>query len=204
MNLSDNEIIKIAYEGEHLALSKCGRLDQSSIVNKNISHLTFLEESVVSRKITVKKDIYILLVDLKANKDTRKIMNCFNNALPFPKNEQDLLVHNVIGINNKRLVDISCESIENGNIEKLGYAFNEFQLLMDQVSAICDELKAPILHKVLSDKYIKPLIYGGKGTGSGGDGTAMLLCKNKNVALDINEYLKVKYDMDSFLVHIKK
>ncbi len=39
------------------------------------------------------------------------------------------------------------------------------------------QLTAPVLHKVLALEALQPLIWGGKGVGSQGDGTAQLLCK---------------------------
>jgi UTP-glucose-1-phosphate uridylyltransferase len=40
------------------------------------------------------------------------------------------------------------------------------------------QLTAPVLHKLLAYAPIQPLIHGGKGVGSGGDGTAQLLAKD--------------------------
>jgi galactokinase len=42
-----------------------------------------------------------------------------------------------------------------------------------------EQLEAPVLHSVLSMEEIKPFVYGGKGVGSGGDGTAQFVCKTK-------------------------
>jgi galactokinase len=53
------------------------------------------------------------------------------------------------------------------------YYFDEY------LGVASEELNAPVLHGVLSMKEIAPFIYGGKGVGSGGDGTAQLICKSK-------------------------
>lgn len=39
------------------------------------------------------------------------------------------------------------------------------------------QLTAPVLHRLLSHAPLQPLVWGGKGVGSQGDGTAQLLCK---------------------------
>ena len=203
LNLSKEEIMDIAYKGEHLALSKCGRLDQTSIVNEGVSFITFYENEAKAQKINVKTNINILVVDLNSKKDTRKIMNCFNNALPFARYKNDILVHDVIGINNKNLVTNSIKAIETGDLYLLGTCFTKFQGLMDKVSIICDELKAPVLHSVLEDEYVQKLTYGGKGTGSGGDGSAIFVCKDKDSEELLEEYFKLKYKMHSFGICIK-
>ena len=41
------------------------------------------------------------------------------------------------------------------------------------------QLTAPVLHKVLGLPELQPLVWGGKGVGSQGDGTAQLLCKGE-------------------------
>ena len=41
------------------------------------------------------------------------------------------------------------------------------------------QLTAPMLHKVLGLPELQPLVWGGKGVGSQGDGTAQLLCKGE-------------------------
>ena len=44
----------------------------------------------------------------------------------------------------------------------------------------CPELKSPVLHKLLSEPSIQPYIYGGKGVGSQGDGTAQLIARDRH------------------------
>ncbi len=47
------------------------------------------------------------------------------------------------------------------------------------IPACMSELTSPVLHKVLKLESIKPFIWGGKGVGSQGDGSAQFLCKSK-------------------------
>jgi UTP-glucose-1-phosphate uridylyltransferase len=58
---------------------------------------------------------------------------------------------------------------------------SEAQVLFDKYAtpACPEELTSPVLHQVLSHKALEPHIYGGKGVGSQGDGTAQFLCRSK-------------------------
>jgi len=204
LNLTDEEIKKVAYEGEHLANSKCGMLDQTSILSNDIMHITFYNNNTKTEKVKVKKNINILIVDLNGKKKKKKILKVFNEALPFIKNNNDKLIHNVIGKRNKRLVEKSVKAIENGNIKKLGKYFLESQKNIDKVAVICEELVAPLLHKILKDRYIKKYSYGGKGTGSGGDGSLILISKNEEANDKMYKYIRQKYKMKVFKLTIQK
>lgn len=52
-----------------------------------------------------------------------------------------------------------------------------------QINFPLQELTAPKLHRVLQHPKIQPLIYGGKGVGSQGDGAAQLIAKSKDDAV---------------------
>lgn len=197
LKLSDQEIKNIAYQGEHLAQSQCGKLDQESIENKVISHIIFEKDEVHSEELFVKEKVFILVVDLNGNKNTKAIMDCFNAALPFAQKEEEKAIHDIIGSKNKELVEMAIEGLKNGNLEQLGKALNQAQDLMDRASGLCSELKAPILHQLLQDKQIKDFIYGGKSSGSGGDGTAVLICKNEQKQQELAKYIENKFDMKS-------
>lgn len=198
LNLSKEDIVRCAYEGEHLALSQCGMLDQSTIINNGISKLTFHHNKVESEKINVLKPINFVIVDLKASKDTRKIMTSFNNCFPFAKNEEQKTVHELMGVQNKNLVSEAKQAIETGDSENLGKVFWRIQKLMDKTAVVCNELEAPVLHSVLEDEKVKSLTYGGKGTGSGGDGSALLVAKNVEAQKELVEYLNQERKMDAF------
>ena len=66
-----------------------------------------------------------------------------------------------------------------GDVQELGRVMSEAQLQFDAAAApLCpSQLTAPALHACLSHPALQPLIFGGKGIGSQGDGTAQLLCK---------------------------
>ena len=204
LNLSNDDIVNIAYNGEHLAGSKCGMLDQNSIMNPGLSHLTFFEERTEVIPLDIGADIDILIVDLNSKKNTRKIMDFYNNAMSFPQELDNKKVYDFFKNDNHKLVKYAMNSIKRGDLRGLGKSFNKFQECIDVFGNYCDELKAPVLHSILCDEYIKENTHGGKGTGSGGDGSAMLVCKDSNSSSSLNKYIKEKYNMDTTEVHIKK
>eukprot|EP00798_Chlamydomonas_sp_ICE-L_P010078 gene10078-7975_t len=57
------------------------------------------------------------------------------------------------------------------------------------------QLTAPILHKLLNFPPIQPLIWGGKGVGSQGDGTAQLLCKGPEEQSKVFELCEAELGM---------
>lgn len=203
LNLTDSDIEKIAYEGEHLAKSKCGYLDQRSIMNNDICHLIFKQNCVESIPISVKKDVNILIVDLNQKKDTKKIMDFFNNALRHKKNFNNKLVYEILGEKNKFFIEAAINSLENGNLENFGKILTDYQKSIDKLGEYCDELKAPTLHKLFSDTKINKLTYGYKGVGSGGDGSALLICKGKATQEELLKYIKKTYNMNSIKFCIK-
>lgn len=52
------------------------------------------------------------------------------------------------------------------------------------------QLASPVLHRVLAHPPIQPLIHGGKGVGSQGDGTAQLLCRDAASQATVCEILE--------------
>ena len=204
LNLSEHEIKEIAYEGEHLAGSKCGRLDQETVTKEGLVKITFYEDHAESEEIFVKEEINIVVADLNSKKNTSKIMKDFNSCFPYAKDKKQKTVHDMVGIKNLKLVNKAAKYIQTGNKKKLGKIFNKIQKLIDRTYVVCDELKAPKLHEVLKDKTIQKLSYGGKGIGSGGDGAVQVLAKDKKTQKELLKYFKEKLKMEAFEINIKK
>lgn len=202
LNLTTEEEKELAYEGEHLAGSKCGRLDQICASGKKLHKITFFKDYATTEEIKVKEPLNMVIADLNAYKDTKKIMKDLNKCFPFPHNEKEKVVHEMLGVKNKELVEEAKQCIENGDKERLGAVLNESQKLIDKASIICDELEAKVLHKVLEDETIKQYSYGGKGIGSGGDGAVQILAKDKQTQNLLVEYFKNDLKMDAFEVDL--
>ena len=124
-------------------------------------------------------------------------MNAFNRALPYPKDESDKLLLNIIGNKNVELVEKAVYALETGDLKLFGNCLNEAQKLYAAAKDACPEYKMPIFYSVISDSSIQKLSFGGKSVGSGGDGSLLLICKDENSQKSLKNYIKEKYQMDS-------
>jgi UTP-glucose-1-phosphate uridylyltransferase len=81
---------------------------------------------------------------------------------------------------NKRIVNQAVEALEAADARRIGEIMVEAQGWFDRyaVPACPEELTAPLLHRVLNYEPIKPHIWGGKGVGSQGDGTAQFIARS--------------------------
>jgi UTP-glucose-1-phosphate uridylyltransferase/mevalonate kinase len=172
--------MELAYQGEITTPSRCGRMDQGCAFGSRPVLMTFDGDRVDTDELTVTEDMYFVVVDLKAQKNTMEILNRLNRCFPVPENEMEANVQKLLGPINKRIVHKAVDALETGNTKELGKLLVESQDYFDRYAAPVypEELTAPILHKVLNYPPLKPHIYGGKGVGSQGDGTAQFLAKS--------------------------
>ena len=87
----------------------------------------------------------------------------------------------LLGPINKRIVDQAIDALQKTDGERLGGLMVEAQAFFDRYAApACpEELTAPELHRVLDYEPLKPHIWGGKGVGSQGDGTAQFIARSQ-------------------------
>jgi hypothetical protein len=73
------------------------------------------------------------------------------------------------------------------------------QALFDEkVAPLCpEELAAPALHASLNDPDIQKWAYGGKGVGSGGDGSVQFVAKDESSQRRLAQYLRAE-GMEAF------
>jgi UTP-glucose-1-phosphate uridylyltransferase/mevalonate kinase len=173
--------MEFAYLGEITTPSRCGRLDQGCAYGNRPVVMTFDSDRIEVKELNTARDLNYVIVDLQAGKDTKEILSKLNHCYPFAETEIQKNVQNYLGPVNRRIVQDAADAISNGDAEKLGGLMNEAQEYFDAacIPACSSQLKAPVLHKVLSYPALKPYIYGGKGVGSQGDGTAQFLARNK-------------------------
>jgi UTP-glucose-1-phosphate uridylyltransferase/galactokinase len=183
--------MEIAYRGEILTPSRCGRMDQACAYGQKPVLMTFDGDSIEVEQIKVAKSMYWVFADLKKGKNTRKILSDLNKCYPFAQNERDENVQNALGCLNQRVVKDVVRAFEEGNVQRVGELMNEAQDIFDKMimPASPDELKAPVLHSVLNDSRVKELVWGCKGVGSHGDGTVQFLAKGKQEQKDLIDYL---------------
>lgn len=77
MNLSNQEIMEIAYQGEISTGSKCGRMDQVCVYGSNqLCFMTFHQNALPkTQPIKAQLDLFFVIVDLGSEKDTVEILN---------------------------------------------------------------------------------------------------------------------------------
>ena len=177
LKLSTRGEMDIAYKGEVLTPSRCGRMDQACAFSNPVL-MSFDGDFVDVEELKVGKEMNFIVVDLKGQKDTKKILHELNKSYPFAQSEEDRRVQRYLGEINKGIVCSATGAIEQGDIEEVGKLMRFAQKKFDEcLMERCSELKALKLHKVLEYEKIQELVYGGKGVGSQGDGCAQLLCR---------------------------
>ena len=191
LNLNTMGEMNIAYVGELRTASRCGRLDQACAFGVKPNLMTFDGDEVEVKALNVKRHLYWVFADLCAEKDTIKILRDLNRGYPFASNELEEREHSALGKENQRIIRSAVDFMAQGDVKALGQLMHEAQSLFDTaVAPICpEELMSPKLHGVLGDPFIKPLVYGGKGVGSQGDGSVQFLAKDQDSQRKLVDYL---------------
>jgi UTP-glucose-1-phosphate uridylyltransferase/mevalonate kinase len=174
--------MEIAYQGEITTPSRCGRMDQGCAFGNRPVLMVFDGERLDTIELNVADDLYFVIVDLQAHKDTMEILARLNRSYPFPESEIEEGVQRLLGSINKRIVNQAVDLLQQGDTHKLGALMVEAQEFFDRyaIPACPEELTAPVLHRVLSYEPLKPHIWGGKGVGSQGDGTGQFLARSRD------------------------
>ena len=181
LNLFPNELMELSYLGERLTGSQCGRMDQACIYG-NVPVLLVFEKGkdVRIEPIFARKDIFLFYVDLAGKKDTVKVLQDLNNA--FLKDEA---LQDALGDLNEKVIRQAFQMIQAGRAEDLGVLMGHAQRLFDESVANHSEgLEALLLHEVLTFSDIEPHVFGGKGVGSQGDGTAQFVARSEADCLE--------------------
>jgi UTP-glucose-1-phosphate uridylyltransferase/mevalonate kinase len=182
--------MELAYLGEITTPSRCGRMDQGCAFGDRPVLMTFDGDRLDTQELQVSGDLHFVIVDLQAHKNTMEILNRLNRCYPFPENELERGVQQLFGPLNQQIVSQSVNALKHADAQELGNLMIKAQNLFDQyaVPACPEELSAPILHRVLNYPPLKPHIWGGKGVGSQGDGTAQFITRSKEdqkIVIDI-------------------
>jgi len=181
LKLTTRGEMELAYQGEITTPSRCGRMDQGCAFGNRPVLMTFDADRLETKELQVHEPMYFVIVDLQAKKDTMEILNRLNRCYPFAENEVERGVQELLGPINKRIVSQAVEAMNHSNPEQLGKLLTEAQAFFDRYAApACpEELTSPVLHRVLNYKAFEPHIWGGKGVGSQGDGTAQFICRTE-------------------------
>lgn len=173
--------MELAYMGEITTPSRCGRMDQGCAFGTRPVLMTFDGDRLDTTELQIQKDLYFVIVDLKGYKDTLEILNRLNRCYPIAENDIERGVQELLGSINKRIVHQAVDVLQAADSRSLGELMNEAQANFDRyaIPACPEELSAPLLHQVLNYEALKPYIWGGKGVGSQGDGTAQFITRNE-------------------------
>ena len=179
LKLTKRGEMEIAYQGEILTPSRCGRMDQACAYGNTPVFLTFDGERMDVEEIKVQQDIYLVVADLNAGKDTQKILADLNACYPKSAGKTSEDARYYLGPVNKDILSRAKVAIKENNAQKIGALMTESQRFFDHFMApACpSELLSPTLHFVLSSPKIEELVYGGKPVGSQGDGCVQFVAK---------------------------
>ena len=205
LGLTTRAEIEAAYQGEIATPSRCGRMDQGCAYGQIPVLMTFDGDRISVAPLRPGGDFYLLVADLCGKKDTVRILSDLNAAFPFAKNPGDAGVHRCLGAENQRILAQARTAVEAGDAAGLGALMTEAQAVFDQhLMPVCEELKSPRLHTVLTDLRVAEWVYGGKGVGSQGDGCVQFICKSAASRVELEAYLKRQYGMPCFELDIKR
>jgi galactokinase len=176
LKLFPHELMEMAYLGERLTGSQCGRMDQACIYGKTPVLLLF-EKTKQTRlePIFPGKALHLFFVDLGGEKDTVEILNDLQNH--YLKSEP---LQTALGRSNEQFVRQACQCIQGGDAKGLGELMTQAQTVFDRDVAAYSprQLDSPLLHELLNYPAIRDHIFGGKGVGSQGDGTAQFVARD--------------------------
>ena len=188
--------MEYAYRGETTTPSRCGRMDQGCAYQRPIL-MTFDGDNVDVRELSVPKDLYLVIVDLGAGKDTRLILNQLNHCYPFAESELERKVQHYLGPLSAQITQEAYQALRDGDAESVGKLMTRAQIEFDKhlIPACPSQLTAPVLHKVLNYEPIQPYIWGGKGVGSQGDGSAQFIAKDEESQARVIEIIERDLEM---------
>ena len=190
LNLNTLGEMNIAYVGELRTSSRCGRLDQACAFGVKPNLMTFDGDEIEVKSLNVKKTLYWVFADLCAEKDTIRILSDLNKAYPFATTEEEKNLHKALGEWNHSIVKKAAEYMAIGDAEALGKLMTDAEAMFDKyITPMSPALWAPKLHQVLQDPNIQPLVWGGKGVGSHGDGSVQFLARSAEDQQRLVDYL---------------
>lgn len=174
--------MEYAYLGEITTPSRCGRMDQACAYGNRPILMIFDGDRIDIIELTVPKDLFFVIVDLAASKNTQEILSHLNQCYPFPANEIHRNVQDYLGSISSKITLDAVNAIQEGDSERIGLLMTEAQTEFDRylIPASPQQLTSPVLHHLLTYQAIQPYIWGGKGVGSQGDGTAQFIAKDKD------------------------
>jgi UTP-glucose-1-phosphate uridylyltransferase len=181
LKLTIRDEMELAYQGEITTPSRCGRMDQGCAFGGRPVLMTFNGDHLETAELHAGRDIHLVIADLCSDKDTMTILERLNRCYPFPTNQIQKGVHELLGPINSRIVHQAVEALQDGDARQLGMLMTGAQGAFDHYAlpACPEQLTAPVLHRVLHYEPLLAHMWGGKGIGSQGDGSAQLVARSE-------------------------
>lgn len=181
LQLSVREEMELAYLGERTTPSQCGRMDQACAYGQRPVMMIFDGEATEILELSLSQPLYLILVDLGGAKNTQEILGALNQAYPVARNRRQKDVQYYLGEVSAEITQAAAIALSQGDNQHLGQLMRQAQATFDRylIPACPSQLTAPLLHTLLEHPPLQPHIWGGKGVGSQGDGTAQLLAKER-------------------------
>lgn len=176
LKLFPHELMQLAYRGERITGSQCGRMDQACIYGKIPVLLSFERDAAVRvDPIQVGGAIEMFFVDLGGSKDTVAILADLRRAYLHSAGMKLAL-----GADNEAIVRQAIGVLRAGDAGALGELMTRSQRIFDERVAphSPQQLTGPLLHRLLNWPGLARHVYGGKGVGSQGDGTAQFVARD--------------------------
>ena len=194
--------MELAYQGEITTPSRCGRMDQGCAFGSRPVLMVFDGDRLDTTELQVNHPLHFVIVDLQAKKDTMEILNRLNRCYPFAENDLERGVQELLGPINKRIVHQAIEGLQVSDGEKLGKLMTEAQTFFDRYAtpACPEELTSPILHRILGYEPLKSHVWGGKGVGSQGDGSAQFITRSAADQQAVIEILQRDLDIPALML----
>ena len=184
--------MEFAYLGEITTPSRCGRMDQACAYGNRPIMMVFDGDQTDVIELNVPKNLYFVIVDLGASKNTQEILSQLNQCYPFATNEVQQNVQNYLGSISSKITQEAVDALQKGDAKCLGNLMKRAQAEFDRylIPACPSQLTAPILHQILNYEPIQPYIWGGKGVGSQGDGTAQFIVDDEESQQKVIEIIE--------------
>ena len=184
--------MEYAYMGEIITPSRCGRMDQGCAFGNRPILMNFDGDRIHVKELSVPSDLFFVIVDLNAAKDTKEILSKLNNCYPFAEDDLQRGVQKYLGPINMEISHQAEEALRKGAAKKVGTLMKKAQSEFDKYlqPACPSQLTAPVLHKVLDYEPIQQYILGGKGVGSQGDGSAQFIVRDEESQQKVIEIIE--------------
>ncbi len=205
LGLSIRDEMELAYLGEISTPSQCGRMDQGCAFGSQPILMTFDADELEVEPIHVGRPIHVVIVDLGAHKDTPRILADLNACFPAAEGETARGVRHLLGAYNQQMTAKAMDALKCGDAARLGALMTEAQAAFDRyaIPACPAELTAPVLHNLLQHESVKPFIYGGKGVGSQGDGSAQFVTRDEAAQRQLIGIIERELDMHCLALTIE-